>query len=187
MTSGMAGHSGYPKFSGRVVRVLGISGFQKWYPKSVGKKKNPKIRVRVRVLPELPEILELHICSIKSNQIHPTIHPVHTSKLTVQTKLTNTSHVQTVTVHTSHITINKHSFEAHKSNHRWKNKSFRVFRVFRVPWPNTRTTRINFGYRGLEPGLGFGFFGLGFFGFGLWVSGFLPSHNAVTRNFETVY
>ena len=24
-----AGHSGYPKFSGRVVRVLGISGFQK--------------------------------------------------------------------------------------------------------------------------------------------------------------
>ena len=116
-----AGHSGYPKFSGRVVRVLGISGFQKWYPKSVGKKKNPKTWVRVRVLPELPEILELHICSIKSNQIHPTIHPVHTSKLTVQTKLTNTSHVQTVTVHTSHITINKHSFEANKSNHRWKN------------------------------------------------------------------
>ena len=25
----MAGHSGYPKFSGPVVRVLGISGFQK--------------------------------------------------------------------------------------------------------------------------------------------------------------
>ena len=121
MGTSMAGHSGYPKFSDRVVRVLGISGFQKWYPKSVGKKKNPKIRVRVRVLPELPEILELHICSIKSNQIHPTIHPVHTSKLTVQTKLTNTSHVQTVTVHTSHITINKHSFEEHKSNHRWKN------------------------------------------------------------------
>ena len=41
----MAGHSGYQKFSGPVVRVLGISGFQKWYPKSVGKKKNPKIRV----------------------------------------------------------------------------------------------------------------------------------------------
>ena len=121
-----AGHSGYPKFSGRVVRVLGISGFQKWYPKSVGKNKNPKIRVRV--LPELPEILELHICSIKSNQIHPTIHPVHTSKLTVQTKLTNTSHVQTVTVHTSHITIDKHSFEAHKSNHRWKNKWLRQIR-----------------------------------------------------------
>ena len=61
---------------------------------------------------------------------------------------------------------------------------FRVVRVFRVPWPNTRTTRTNFGYRGLEPGLGFGFFGLGFFGFGLGffefglrVSGFLPSHN----------
>ena len=60
---------------------------------------------------------------------------------------------------------------------------FRVIRVFRVPWPNTRTTRINFGYRGLEPGLVFGFFGfglfgfgLGFFGFGYRVSGFLPSH-----------
>ena len=46
----------------------------------------------------------------------------------------------------------------------WVN--FRVVRVFRVPWPNTRTTRINFGYHGLEPELGFGFFGLGFFGFG---------------------
>ena len=48
----------------------------------------------------------------------------------------------------------------------------RVNRVFRVPWPKTRTTRINFGYRELEPVLGFGFFGLGFFGFGLRVSGF---------------
>ena len=45
-----------------------------------------------------------------------------------------------------------------------------VFRVVRVPWPNTRTTRNNFGYRGLEPELGFGFFG-----FGLRVSGILPS------------
>ena len=60
---------------------------------------------------------------------------------------------------------------------------FRVVRVVRVPWPNTRTTRTNFGYRGLEPGLEFGFFELDFFGFGLGffglefrVSGFLPSH-----------
>ena len=44
---------------------------------------------------------------------------------------------------------------------------FRVFRVVRVPWPNTRTTRNNFGYRGLEPEIGFGFFGFGLFGFGL--------------------
>ena len=46
------------------------------------------------------------------------------------------------------------------------------FWVFRVPWPNTRTTRTNFGYRGLEPGLGFGFFGFGLFGFGLGFFGF---------------
>ena len=31
---------------------------------------------------------------------------------------------------------------------------------------------INFGYRGLEPGLGFGFFGFGLFGFGLGFFGF---------------
>ena len=43
-----------------------------------------------------------------------------------------------------------------------------VFRVVRVPWPDTRITRNNFGYRGLELELGFWFFGfgLGFFGFG---------------------
>ena len=41
-------------------------------------------------------------------------------------------------------------------------------RVVRVPWADTRITRNNFGYRGLEPELRFGFFelGLGFFGFG---------------------
>ena len=49
---------------------------------------------------------------------------------------------------------------------------FRVIRVFRVPWPNTRTTRINFGYHGLEPGLEFEFFGWGFLGTG---SGFFGS------------
>ena len=41
----MAGRSRYSKISGRVVRVLGISSFQKCYPKLDGKKKNPKIRV----------------------------------------------------------------------------------------------------------------------------------------------
>ena len=45
MLPGMAGSSGYPKISGRVVRVSGISGFQKCYPKLAWKKKNPKIRV----------------------------------------------------------------------------------------------------------------------------------------------
>ena len=61
---------------------------------------------------------------------------------------------------------------------------FRVVRIFRVPWTSTRITHTNFGYRGLKPGLGFGFFGLGFFGFGFGffgfgfrVSGFLPSHS----------
>ena len=66
---------------------------------------------------------------------------------------------------------------------------FGFVRVFRVPWPNTRITRNNFGYRGLKPGLGFGFFGLGFFGFGLGffglgfrVSGILPSHTNRVHN-----
>ena len=61
-----------------------------------------------------------------------------------------------------------------------------VFRLVRVPWPNTRIIRNNFGYHGLEPELGFGFFGfsffgfgLGFFGFGLRVLGILPSHTCI--------
>ena len=54
---------------------------------------------------------------------------------------------------------------------------FRVVRIFRVPWLNTRTTRTKFGYCGLEPELRFGFFGfrLGFFKFKFWVSGFCPA------------
>ena len=40
-------------------------------------------------------------------------------------------------------------------------------RVVRVPWPDTRITCNNFGYRRLEPELRFRFFGLGFFRFGL--------------------
>ena len=56
-----------------------------------------------------------------------------------------------------------------------------LFRVVRVPWSDTRITRNNFGYRGLEPELVFEFFGfgLGFFGYGFWVSGILPTHRTV--------
>ena len=50
----MAGRSGYPKISGRVFWILGISRFQKYYPKLARVKKNPKIRVRVRVYPNNP-------------------------------------------------------------------------------------------------------------------------------------
>jgi hypothetical protein len=60
----------------------------------------------------------------------------------------------------------------------------RVLRAVRVPEVQTRTTRTNFGYRGLQPVLGFGFngFGLYGYGFGLYgfrarVSGFMPSPN----------
>ena len=35
ITASKAGRSGYPKISGRVFRVSGISGFQKYYPKLV--------------------------------------------------------------------------------------------------------------------------------------------------------
>ena len=54
------------------------------------------------------------------------------------------------------------------------------FRVVRVPWPDIRITRNNFRYCGLEPELGFGFFGfgLGFFGFGFRVSGILTTHTS---------
>ena len=56
----MAGRSGYPKISGRVFRISGISGSQKYYPKLVREKKNPKIRVPENSgsgsgLPEQPE------------------------------------------------------------------------------------------------------------------------------------
>ena len=42
----MAGRSGYPKISGRVVRVSGISDFQKCYPKLDGEKKMDLARIR---------------------------------------------------------------------------------------------------------------------------------------------
>ena len=60
----------------------------------------------------------------------------------------------------------------------------RVFRVVRVPWPDTRITCSNFGYRELEPELSFGFSRLGFFRFGLgFFSGVLPTH----RHFDSLY
>ena len=41
----MAGHSGYPKISGRVIRVFEISGFEKYNPKFVENNQNPTFRV----------------------------------------------------------------------------------------------------------------------------------------------
>ena len=69
------------------------------------------------------------------------------------------------------------------------NKYIWVVRVFRVSWPNTRITHTNFGYRALEPELGFGFFRLGFFIFGLRVSSFFPGHNyeSLCYPYRTVY
>jgi hypothetical protein len=40
-----AGHSGYPKISGRVIRVVGNSGTENCYPIFVPKKHYPKFRV----------------------------------------------------------------------------------------------------------------------------------------------
>ena len=68
-----------------------------------------------------------------------------------------------------------------------KHLGWTAVRVVRVPWPDTRITRNNFGYRGLKPELAFGFFGLGFLGFeleffrfGLRVSGNLPTHRSLS-------
>ena len=41
----MTGHSGYPKISGRVIRVFEILGFEKYNPKFVKNKQNPTFRV----------------------------------------------------------------------------------------------------------------------------------------------
>jgi hypothetical protein len=43
--SGKGGRSGYPKFSGRVIRVFKISGFENRYPKLQRVFQYPKIRV----------------------------------------------------------------------------------------------------------------------------------------------
>jgi hypothetical protein len=56
------GRSGYPKFSGRVIRVLKISGFENRYPKLQRVFQYPKIRVpgisgSGSGIPELPEQL----------------------------------------------------------------------------------------------------------------------------------
>jgi hypothetical protein len=58
------GRSGYPKFSGRVIRVFKISGFENRYPKLQRVLQYPKIRVpgisgssSGSGIPELPELL----------------------------------------------------------------------------------------------------------------------------------
>jgi hypothetical protein len=56
------GRSGYPKISGRVIRVFKISGFENRYPKLQWVLQYPKIRVpKISGLgsgiPELPELL----------------------------------------------------------------------------------------------------------------------------------
>jgi hypothetical protein len=56
------GRSGYPKFSGRVIRVFKISGFENRYPKLQWVFQYPKIRVpgisgSGSGIPELPELL----------------------------------------------------------------------------------------------------------------------------------
>jgi hypothetical protein len=65
---------------------------------------------------------------------------------------------------------------------------YRVLRAVRVPGMQTRTARTNFGYRGLQPVLGFGFnrfglygYGFGLYGFGDRVSGFMPSPRFIRR------
>jgi hypothetical protein len=59
---GRGGHSGYPKFSGRVIRVFKISGFENRYPKLQRVFHYPKIWVpgisgSGSGIPELPELL----------------------------------------------------------------------------------------------------------------------------------
>jgi hypothetical protein len=56
------GRSGYPKFSGRVIRVFKISGFENRYPKLQRVFQYPKIRVPGILgsgsgIPELPKLL----------------------------------------------------------------------------------------------------------------------------------
>jgi hypothetical protein len=56
------GRSGYPKISGRVIRVFKISGFENRYPKLQRVLQYPKIRVPEisgsgSGIPELPELL----------------------------------------------------------------------------------------------------------------------------------
>jgi hypothetical protein len=55
-TGHKAGHSGYLKILGRVIRVVKNSGIENCYPIFALKKHYPIIRVRVRVLPDIPEI-----------------------------------------------------------------------------------------------------------------------------------
>jgi hypothetical protein len=62
MASIRGGRSGYPKFSGRIIRVFKISGFENRYPKLQRVFQYPKIRVpgisgSGSGIPELPELL----------------------------------------------------------------------------------------------------------------------------------
>jgi hypothetical protein len=64
------GRSGYPKNSGRVIRVFKISGFENRYPKLQQVLQYPKIRVpgiSGSGIPELPELL----CRFHKKHIHP--------------------------------------------------------------------------------------------------------------------
>jgi hypothetical protein len=58
------GRSGYPKISGRVIRVFRILGFENRYPKLQRALQYPKIRIPEisgSGIPELPELLcQLH-------------------------------------------------------------------------------------------------------------------------------
>ena len=63
---GNPGRSGYPNFSGRVVRVIRNSGNGKRYPNSAPKNHYPKFRVRDNLgsgIPELPDIKKTSICT----------------------------------------------------------------------------------------------------------------------------
>jgi hypothetical protein len=58
-----------------------------------------------------------------------------------------------------------------------------VLRAVRVPGEHTQTIRTNFGYRGLQPVVGFGFDGFRLYGYGFGdrVSGFMPSPSCADR------
>ena len=69
--SGMGGHSGNSKISSRVFRIFEISGFDNYCPKFAPNNRTrhfeyPKIRVRVRVIPELPDFFKLIASKLKA-------------------------------------------------------------------------------------------------------------------------
>jgi hypothetical protein len=67
-TTARGGRSGYPKISGRVIRVFKISGFENRYPKLQQVLQYPEFRVpgisgSGSGIPELPELL----CRLRKN------------------------------------------------------------------------------------------------------------------------